>query len=98
MAWHLVMMALAHTSGLPSLQPPRPAQLIDEHGALDRAVADGHFQEGGFARSGLNYGVVSVIGPQSSGKSSLLNALFNTNFSGSPLLSSKFVEQLANYC
>ncbi|KNC83852.1 hypothetical protein SARC_03909 [Sphaeroforma arctica JP610] len=35
---------------------------------------------GNFYASGLDYNVVSILGPQSGGKSTLLNLLFNVNF------------------
>eukprot|EP01134_Creolimax_fragrantissima_P007772 CFRG7772T1 len=35
---------------------------------------------GEFVNSGLGYNVVSILGPQSGGKSTLLNLLFNVNF------------------
>ncbi len=41
---------------------------------------DKHLVKSGFDKLGLNYNTISIIGPQSSGKSTLLNKLFNTNF------------------
>lgn len=73
--------------GLPSLpldreaSPPRPVQLIHEDGCLDRRTAERHFAQSGLASAGLSYRIVGIVGPQSSGKSSLLNSLFDTSFS-----------------
>lgn len=35
---------------------------------------------GDFFSLGFNYNIVSILGPQSGGKSTLLNMLFNTSF------------------
>ena len=54
-------------------------QLIDATGALSASSVDALL-----ARSGITgdtpYKVVSIMGPQSSGKSTLLNTLFGTGF------------------
>ena len=81
MAAIIVPLCLGAVSLRPPGSVPNPVQLLDEHGSLDRAAADAHLAEAGFSACGLDYGVVAVIGPQSSGKSSLLNALFDTDFS-----------------
>lgn len=55
------------------------AQIIDE----DAHIVDGlsHYLDSiGITHSGLDYHIVSIIGAQSSGKSTLLNRLFNTSF------------------
>ncbi|OHT01778.1 Protein SEY1 3 [Tritrichomonas foetus] len=55
------------------------AQIIDE----DANIADGlqeYLQSIGITNSGLDYHIISIIGAQSSGKSTLLNHLFHTSF------------------
>lgn len=54
-------------------------QVIDENKAFSKDLAD-YFKDEKLAESGLNYHLVSVFGSQSTGKSTLLNALFNTEF------------------
>ena len=57
----------------------RPLQIINDQGAfVDSATSQNYLEN--FAPRGLKYGVVSVVGPQSSGKSTLLNTLFGTCF------------------
>lgn len=36
--------------------------------------------KGDFLSLGFNYNIVSILGPQSGGKSTLLNLMFHTNF------------------
>ncbi|KAL1519129.1 hypothetical protein AB1Y20_003392 [Prymnesium parvum] len=80
MGWHLVALAAAaHLVAPPALSVP-PVQLIDEHGSIDRTAADRHLLDSAFASTALNYSIIAIVGPQSSGKSSLLNALFGTSF------------------
>lgn len=54
-------------------------QLLDEKGGYTNASLSRYLAQHGMARN-ANYSVVSVLGPQSSGKSTLLNALFGTRF------------------
>lgn len=54
-------------------------QLLDEHGGYTNGSIAKYLARHGMARD-ANYSVVSVLGPQSSGKSTLLNALFGTRF------------------
>lgn len=54
-------------------------QLINEDKAFNSQVFD-YFQDINIHNCGLNYHVVSVFGSQSTGKSTLLNALFGTSF------------------
>ena len=54
-------------------------QLIDSEGVFLSSEADAALAVAGITGD-APYQVVSVIGPQSSGKSTLLNALFGTNF------------------
>ena len=62
----------------------RPLQIINDQGAfVDSATSQNYLEN--FAPRGLKYGVVSVVGPQSSGKSTLLNTLFGTSFDSSPV-------------
>ncbi|KAF4377476.1 hypothetical protein F8388_024967 [Cannabis sativa] len=55
-------------------------QLIDGDGVFNVTGIDSFIKEVKLAECGLSYAVVSIMGPQSSGKSTLLNNLFNTNF------------------
>lgn len=54
-------------------------QLIDANGVFSTTAVDEILASSGVSR-GEAYQVVSVIGPQSSGKSTLLNTLFGTTF------------------
>ncbi|XP_009600673.1 protein ROOT HAIR DEFECTIVE 3-like isoform X1 [Nicotiana tabacum] len=54
--------------------------LIDGDGGFNVAGVDNFMKEVKLAECGLSYAVVSIMGPQSSGKSTLLNHLFRTNF------------------
>ena len=55
-------------------------QLIDGDGVFNDAGIDKFMKEVKLSECGLSYAVVSIMGPQSSGKSTLLNNLFHTNF------------------
>ncbi|KAG2246218.1 hypothetical protein Bca52824_085846 [Brassica carinata] len=55
-------------------------QLIDGDGVFNVSGVDHFFKEVKLEECGLSYAVVSIMGPQSSGKSTLLNHLFGTNF------------------
>ncbi|MED6208260.1 hypothetical protein PIB30_117609 [Stylosanthes scabra] len=55
-------------------------QLIDEKGNFNVDGLQSFITNTNFNQCGLSYAVVSVMGPQSSGKSTLLNHLFHTNF------------------
>ncbi|XP_044946750.1 protein ROOT HAIR DEFECTIVE 3 homolog 1-like [Hordeum vulgare subsp. vulgare] len=55
-------------------------QLIDGEGEFAGDSAERFMTAAGVAGCGLSYAVVSIMGPQSSGKSTLLNQLFRTNF------------------
>ncbi|KAI3455556.1 hypothetical protein Pfo_012219 [Paulownia fortunei] len=54
--------------------------LIDGDGTFNVAGIDNFMKEVKLAECGLSYAVVAIMGPQSSGKSTLLNHLFATNF------------------
>ncbi|KAK4413792.1 protein ROOT HAIR defective [Sesamum alatum] len=54
--------------------------LIDGDGTFNVAGMDGFMKEVKLGECGLSYAVVAIMGPQSSGKSTLLNHLFGTNF------------------
>lgn len=58
---------------------PSSLQLIDEEKQFSTNV-NSYFASVDLLRNGLNYHVVSVFGSQSTGKSTLLNALFGTRF------------------
>ncbi|KFK38735.1 hypothetical protein AALP_AA3G153600 [Arabis alpina] len=55
-------------------------QLIDGDGTFNVSGVDNFIKEVKLEECGLSYAVVSIMGPQSSGKSTLLNHLFGTNF------------------
>lgn len=54
---------------------PAAVQLVDGDAAFDRAAADAVAAASGLDAAGVGYQVVAVTGPQSSGKSTLLNAM-----------------------
>ncbi|KAG9151012.1 hypothetical protein Leryth_003136, partial [Lithospermum erythrorhizon] len=54
--------------------------LIDGDGNFNVAGVDHFTKEVKLTECGLSYAIVSIMGPQSSGKSTLLNHLFRTNF------------------
>ncbi|KAL1533455.1 Cell wall protein rhd3 [Salvia divinorum] len=54
--------------------------LIEGDGTFNVAGVDNFVKEIKLAECGLSYAVVAIMGPQSSGKSTLLNHLFGTNF------------------
>ncbi|KAB1226341.1 hypothetical protein CJ030_MR1G002811 [Morella rubra] len=55
-------------------------QLIDSKGEFNVEGLESFMNAWNLANGGPSYGVVSILGPQSSGKSTLLNHLFRTNF------------------
>ncbi|KAM5579378.1 protein ROOT HAIR DEFECTIVE 3-like [Rosa sericea] len=55
-------------------------QLIDGDGSFNDTGIEQFIKEVKLGECGLSYAVVSIMGPQSSGKSTLLNNLFATNF------------------
>nr|CAD1824264.1 unnamed protein product [Ananas comosus var. bracteatus] len=55
-------------------------QLIDGDGVFNVSGLENFVKAMNLAECGLSYAVVSIMGPQSSGKSTLLNHLFRTNF------------------
>ncbi|CAM6108763.1 unnamed protein product [Calypogeia fissa] len=67
-------MAEKAASGVDSLQ------LIDGQGRFDAAGLDAFVKHIRLSECGLSYAVVAIMGPQSSGKSTLLNHLFKTSF------------------
>ncbi|RWR72594.1 protein ROOT HAIR DEFECTIVE 3-like protein [Cinnamomum micranthum f. kanehirae] len=55
-------------------------QLIDGDGVFNVSGIENFIKATKLGECGLSYAVVSIMGPQSSGKSTLLNHLFRTNF------------------
>lgn len=55
-------------------------QLIDRNGVFNVEGLENFIKAVRLVECGLSYAVVSIMGPQSSGKSTLLNHLFGTNF------------------
>ncbi|XP_022764277.1 protein ROOT HAIR DEFECTIVE 3 homolog 2-like [Durio zibethinus] len=55
-------------------------QLINSKGDFNVKGVDEFMQKTGLSKCGLSYAVVAIMGPQSSGKSTLLNHLFGSNF------------------
>ncbi|GJM95220.1 hypothetical protein PR202_ga11930 [Eleusine coracana subsp. coracana] len=66
-------------------------QLIDGEGEFAGESAERFMAAAGVAGCGLSYAVVSIMGPQSSGKSTLLNQLFGTNFREMDAFRGRFV-------
>lgn len=58
----------------------RSVQLIDGDGEFNFPGVEHFMKATKLAECGLSYAVVSIMGPQSSGKSTLLNRLFQTDF------------------
>ncbi|KAG2604015.1 hypothetical protein PVAP13_4NG036600 [Panicum virgatum] len=56
------------------------AQLIDGDGVFNVSEMENFMKEARLGERGLSYVVVSIMNPQSSEKSTLLNHLFGTNF------------------
>ncbi|KAG5248636.1 protein ROOT HAIR DEFECTIVE [Salix suchowensis] len=56
------------------------AHLIDGDGTFNDTGLEQLIKEVKLGECGLSYAIVSIMGPQSSGKSTLLNHLFGTNF------------------
>ncbi|KAI5569699.1 hypothetical protein BDE02_12G094400 [Populus trichocarpa] len=55
-------------------------QLIDGNGKFNVEGLKDFMTATRFAQCGLSYAIVAIIGPQSSGKSTLMNHVFGTNF------------------
>jgi GTPase SAR1 family protein len=55
-------------------------QLIDGSGTFNEKGLEAFVREVRLAECGLSYAVVAIMGPQSSGKSTLMNHLFKTRF------------------
>lgn len=55
-------------------------QLIDANGNFNVEGLDNFMEKVKLINCGLSYAIVAIMGPQSSGKSTLLNHLFHTNF------------------
>ncbi|KAL9335532.1 hypothetical protein Peur_072713 [Populus x canadensis] len=55
-------------------------QLIDGNGKFNVDGLKDFMTATEFAQSGLSYAIVAIIGSQSSGKSTLMNQTFHTNF------------------
>lgn len=55
-------------------------QLIDGNGVFNVEGLDNFSKITKLSQCGLSYAIVAIMGPQSSGKSTLLNHLFHTNF------------------
>ena len=73
------LMLLVTSASSRSAAPLPPLQLINERGDFAAAKSVEDYLRP-FAEHGRHFGVISVIGPQSSGKSTLLNALFDSSF------------------
>ncbi|MCO5586652.1 hypothetical protein L7F22_040594 [Adiantum nelumboides] len=74
--------AAGFSSLFPEMGGERPPsiQLIDGQGNFNESGLDSFVKTVRLSESGLSYAVVSIMGPQSSGKSTLLNHLFGTSF------------------
>lgn len=60
--------------------PPNRLQLIDEKQQFHEDAFQEHLHSWGLAEAGFGYDICAVLGSQSTGKSTLLNRLFGTNF------------------
>lgn len=58
-------------------------QLVSGDGTFDVEAVERYLEEAGIRDAGTAYTVVSIMGPQSSGKSTLLNAVVRTGVKGS---------------
>ncbi|MCI01782.1 ROOT HAIR defective 3 GTP-binding family protein, partial [Trifolium medium] len=58
----------------------RATQLIDGDGGFNVTGLDNFIETSNMASCDLSYAVVAILGPQSSGKSTLMNNLFHTDF------------------
>ncbi|KAK9811028.1 hypothetical protein WJX73_007637 [Symbiochloris irregularis] len=55
-------------------------QLVSSEGEFETAAVERFFKDQQLDGAGVNYQIVAVTGPQSSGKSTLMNTLFGTDF------------------
>ena len=62
------------------LGQPNRLQLIDEDQHFSGALFHDHLSQWGMLEAGFGYDICAVLGSQSTGKSTLLNRLFGTNF------------------
>lgn len=62
------------------LAQPNRLQLIDEDQHFSGALFHDHLSQWGMLEAGFGYDICAVLGSQSTGKSTLLNRLFGTNF------------------
>lgn len=62
------------------LSQPNRLQLIDEDQHFSGASFHDHLGQWGMLEAGFGYDICAVLGSQSTGKSTLLNRLFGTNF------------------
>ncbi|PNX63244.1 protein root hair defective 3 [Trifolium pratense] len=58
----------------------RATQLIDGDGGFNVSGLDNFIETSNMASCDLSYAVVAILGPQSGGKSTLMNHLFHTDF------------------
>ncbi|ORZ32888.1 root hair defective 3 GTP-binding protein [Catenaria anguillulae PL171] len=70
----------ATANGDAHLAPTPRLQIVDENKAFSADLAPYMTNEWNLLDAGFNYNVVAVFGSQSTGKSTLLNRLFHTNF------------------
>ena len=70
---------MATTNGPRRVHPSKMMQLVDYEENFNDQV-EHYLDESGITSLGFDYHVVSIMGPQSSGKSTLLNLLFGTEF------------------
>ena len=59
---------------------PNRLQLIDEDQRFHGTEFNDHLKQWGLSDAGFGYDICAVLGSQSTGKSTLLNRLFGTNF------------------
>ncbi|KAL6774184.1 hypothetical protein ACKKBG_A24075 [Auxenochlorella protothecoides x Auxenochlorella symbiontica] len=73
----------------PSSLAPRILQVVQGDGTFDEPAVQAYMHSSGVESTGIDYTVVAIMGPQSSGKSTLLNALFGTSFTEMDALSGR---------
>lgn len=59
----------------PTSLGPRILQVVDQDGNIDDESVKAYMEQVGVEVAGSAYNVVAIMGPQSSGKSTLLNSL-----------------------
>ncbi|GMH34197.1 hypothetical protein BSKO_02031 [Bryopsis sp. KO-2023] len=67
----------------------QPLQLVDGSGSFNIDGVEDFAKSSNLVHAGLNYQIVAIMGPQSSGKSTLMNHVFGTSFTMMDALSGR---------